>query len=139
VQINRVVPKGQFAVINGQKIYYERYGSGRPLMILHGGINSIQSSFKNQIEYFAARREIRWHRASRPWSYTDSAEDFSYFRMAKDAADLLRSLNISNADFMSWSDGGILALLIANRPNLCASRHSLWCQHTTCWHDARGN
>jgi len=45
----RATPKGQFANINGQKIYYERYGKGRPLVLLHGGINSIQSSFKNQI------------------------------------------------------------------------------------------
>ena len=39
--------------------------------------------------------------------------------MAKDTADLLRSLNVSNADFIGWSDGGILALLIArNNPEL---------------------
>jgi len=119
MQINRVVPKGQFAVINGQKIYYERYGSGRPLVLLHGGINSIQSSFKNQIEYFAAHREIIGIEQVGHGHTPDSAEDFSYFRMAKDTADLLRSLNISNADFMGWSDGGILALLIAkNNPDL---------------------
>lgn len=119
MQLNRVVPKGQFAVINGQKIYYERYGSGRPLVLLHGGINSIQSSFKNQIEYFAAHREIIGIEQVGHGHTPDTAEDFSYFRMAKDTADLLRSLNISNADFMGWSDGGILALLIAkNNPDL---------------------
>ena len=119
IQINSAVPKGQFAVINGQKIYYERYGSGRPLVLLHGGINSIQSSFKNQIEYFAAHREIIGIEQVGHGHTPDTAEDFSYFRMAKDTADLLRSLNISNADFMGWSDGGILALLIAkNNPDL---------------------
>ena len=41
--------KGELVEINGQKIYYERYGNGKPLVLLHGGINSIQSSFKNQI------------------------------------------------------------------------------------------
>lgn len=106
-------PKGQFANINGQKIYYERYGKGRPLVLLHGGINSIQSSFKNQIEYFAAHREIIAIEQVGHGHTPDTDAPFSYFRMAKDTADLLRSLNISNADFMGWSDGGILALLIA--------------------------
>jgi hypothetical protein len=57
-QVNKSLIKGQFAVINGQKIYYERYGKGRPLVLLHGGINSIESSFKLQLEYFAAHLEI---------------------------------------------------------------------------------
>ena len=44
-------PKGIFADINGHKIYFERYGkgNGRPLVLLHGGLNSIQSSFKNRV------------------------------------------------------------------------------------------
>ncbi len=112
-QINKSLIKGQFAVINGQYIYYERYGKGRPLVLLHGGINSIQSTFKNQIDYFAAHREIIAIEQVGHGHTPDTAGAFSYFRMAKDTADLLRSLNISNADLMGWSDGGILALLIA--------------------------
>lgn len=112
-QVNKSLIKGQFAVINGQKIYYERYGKGRPLVLLHGGINSIESSFKFQLEYFAAHREIIAIEQVGHGHTPDTAEAFSYFRMAKDTADLLRSLNISNADLMGWSDGGILALLIA--------------------------
>lgn len=105
--------KGQFANINGHKIYYERIGSGRPLVLLHGGINSIHSSFKNQIEYFAAHREVIGIEQVGHGHTPDTDAPYSYFQMAKDTADLLRSLNISNADFMGWSDGGILALLIA--------------------------
>ena len=36
-QVNKRLTKGQFAVINGHKIYYERFGKGRPLVLLHGG------------------------------------------------------------------------------------------------------
>jgi len=112
-QVNKRLTKGQFAVINGHKIYYERFGKGRPLVLLHGGINSIESSFKYQIDFFAAHREIIAIEQVDHGHTPDTAENFSYFKMAKDTADLLRSLNISNADLMGWSDGGILALLIA--------------------------
>ena len=112
-QVNKSLTKGQFAVINGHKIYYERFGKGRPLVLLHGGINSIESSFKYQLEYFSAHREIIAIEQVGHGHTPDTAEDFSYFKMAKDTADLLRSLNISNVDLMGWSDGGILALLIA--------------------------
>ena len=105
--------KGELVEINGQKIYYERYGNGKPLVLLHGGINSIQSSFKNQIEFFATYREVIAIEQVGHGHTPDTAEAFSYFKMAKDTADLLRSLNVSNADFIGWSDGGILALLIA--------------------------
>ena len=111
--------KGQLVEINGQKIYYERYGKGKPLVLLHGGINSIQSSFKYQIEFFATYREVIAIEQVGHGHTPDSAEAFSYFKMAKDTADLLRFLKISKADFIGWSDGGILALLIArNNPEL---------------------
>jgi pimeloyl-ACP methyl ester carboxylesterase len=113
IHVNGGLSKGQFALINGHQIYYERYGKGRPLVLLHGGINSIQSTFKNQIEYFAAHREIIAIEQVGHGHTPDTTDDFSYFKMAKDTADLLRVLKISNADLMGWSDGGILALLIA--------------------------
>jgi pimeloyl-ACP methyl ester carboxylesterase len=105
--------KGQLVEINGQKIYYERFGKGKPLVLLHGGINSIQSSFKNQIEFFATYREVIAIEQVGHGHTPDTSEAFSYFKMAKDTADLMHSLNVSNADFIGWSDGGILALLIA--------------------------
>jgi len=112
-QIQSESQKGKLVEINGQKIYYERYGKGKPLVLLHGGINSIQSSFKNQIEYFATYREVIAIEQVGHGHTPDTAAAFSYFKMAKDTADLLRSLKVSNADFIGWSDGGILALLIA--------------------------
>ena len=113
IHVNGGLTNGQFALINGHQIYYERYGKGRPLVLLHGGINSIQSTFKNQLEYFAAHREIIAIEQVGHGHTPDTTDDFSYFKMAKDTADLLRALKISNADLMGWSDGGILALLIA--------------------------
>ena len=42
---------GAFKKINGVNLYYEMYGSGKPLVFLHGNGGSIRSS-RNKIEYF---------------------------------------------------------------------------------------
>jgi hypothetical protein len=36
---------GRYATINGLKLYYEVHGNGRPLVLLHGGGSTIQSTF----------------------------------------------------------------------------------------------
>ena len=42
---------GHYAKINGIKLYYEIYGNGEPLLMLHGNGGSIEA-FRNQIPYF---------------------------------------------------------------------------------------
>jgi pimeloyl-ACP methyl ester carboxylesterase len=39
------IPTGQYALVNGLKMYYEIHGSGRPLVLLHGGGSTILSTF----------------------------------------------------------------------------------------------
>jgi pimeloyl-ACP methyl ester carboxylesterase len=113
--VSAEAPKGQFADINGHKMYYERYGQGRPLVLLHGGANSIKASFENQISFFSSSREIIAIEQVGHGHTPNTSAPFSYFQMADDTASLLRSLKIANADLIGWSDGGILALLIARR------------------------
>lgn len=96
-------------------MYYERYGQGRPLVLLHGGATSIQFSFENQIAFFSPTREIIAIEQVGHGHTPDTIAPFSYFQMADDTSALLHSLNIVNADIIGWSDGGILALLIARR------------------------
>ena len=53
-----VNPNGKFATVNGAKIYYEEYGQGEPLFLLHGfsGTTSAWSAF---IPEYA--KKIWWH------------------------------------------------------------------------------
>jgi hypothetical protein len=46
------VAEGHWTEVNGHRMYYETNGSGRPLLLLHGGGNSIQGSFAKQLDVF---------------------------------------------------------------------------------------
>lgn len=46
------MPHGKFADVNGIKMYYETYGEGEPLLMLHGNGQSI-SAFMNQVDDFS--------------------------------------------------------------------------------------
>src|ERR1700682_2775648 len=42
-----------WARVNGHRLYYETMGEGRPLLLLHGGGNSVHGSFAKQLDVFA--------------------------------------------------------------------------------------
>jgi pimeloyl-ACP methyl ester carboxylesterase len=105
---------GHYATVNGYRMYYEEYGSGRPLVLLHGGANTIHSSFENQIAEFAKGHHVIAPEQIGHGHTADVADrPFSYRQMAEDTATLLEQLNIRDADLVGWSDGGDVALLIA--------------------------
>jgi len=43
--------EGKYVEVNGIKMYYEEYGSGYPLILIHGGISSIQM-WEKQLQVF---------------------------------------------------------------------------------------
>ena len=103
---------GQYADINGVRIWYETYGHGQPVLVLHGGTGSLED-MHYQIRALAAKRLViavdsRGHGRS-----TDSAAPLSYGLMADDMLKLLDVLNIRRADIVGWSDGGIIGLDLA--------------------------
>jgi len=105
---------GQFASIRGFNMYYESYGSGQPLLLIHGNNGSI-SDFSNQIPFFSQHYRViiadnRSHGKS-----IDSQDSLSYEMMADDFAALLDHLKIDSAFVVGWSDGGINGLLLASR------------------------
>lgn len=103
---------GQFANINGIKIYYEIYGEGEPLLIIHGNGQNI-SEMHFQISHFAKNYRVivadsRGHGNSGLGKGT-----LTYLQMMEDYNELLTQLEIQNANVFGWSDGGIQALLLA--------------------------
>jgi pimeloyl-ACP methyl ester carboxylesterase len=109
-----------YAPVNGLKMYYEIHGTAKggdpPLVLVHGGGSTIDTSFGKVLQPFAKDRQViafeqqgHGHTADivdRPYSFEQSADD---------AAALLRHLRIDRADFFGYSNGGNIALQIAIR------------------------
>jgi pimeloyl-ACP methyl ester carboxylesterase len=109
----RSLGRAHWAIVNGHKIYYETGGSGRPLLLLHGGGASAVESFESQLDEFT-----RGHRVIAPEQVgqghsPDIDAPLSYAAMMEDTAALLQQLHIADIDVVGWSDGGILALMLA--------------------------
>src|SRR5215831_7320473 len=112
---------GNFKKVNGINIYYEIYGTGRPLIFLHGNGGSIRSS-RAKIEYFKKYfKVIAIDSRGHGKSIDTATKELTYVQMANDIKVLLDSLNIDSAYVSGQSDGGILGLLIAiNYPSKIA-------------------
>lgn len=114
------IPYGDFEVagkyynIRGIKMYCEVYGSGKPLLMIHGNGGSI-SSFRNNIGYFAGKYQVIALDSRSQGKSIDPADSLSFEMMADDEASLLDAMHIDSAYVLGWSDGGINALLLAVR------------------------
>ena len=106
---------GHWATVNGHQIYYERFGSGRALVMLHGGGNTIQGSFAKQLGEFAKTHEIIAPEQAGQGHTPDIDGPLTYGAMADDTAALLQQLKVRDADVVGWSDGGNVALILAVR------------------------
>ena len=108
-------PTPHWAEVNGHRMYYETTGSGRPLLLLHGGGNSIAGSFPAQIPFFAATHAIVAPEQVGHGHTPDVAGPLTYGGMAEDTAALLKQLHLEDVDVIGWSDGGNVALILAVR------------------------
>lgn len=103
---------GHFATINGIQLYYEIYGSGEPLIMLHGNGGSI-NSFKFQIPFFEKYYQVIAIDSRLQGKSGGSPDTISYELMASDFCGLMDFLHIESANVLGWSDGGIDGLLMA--------------------------
>jgi pimeloyl-ACP methyl ester carboxylesterase len=103
---------GKYADINGIKLYYEIYGSGEPLILLHGSNESIVS-FENQIPEFSKRYKVIALDSRGQGNSTANKTKLSYELFADDVNRFLEYLNIKQANVLGWSDGGNTALILA--------------------------
>lgn len=105
---------GEYAEIHGIKMYYEVHGEGTPLVLLHGGTSTIQTSFAAQIPVLSRNhRVIAIEQMGHGHTGDVAGRELSYEGMTEDTAALLIHLGIQNADIVGWSDGGQLALRLA--------------------------
>ncbi|HJW31276.1 MAG TPA: alpha/beta hydrolase, partial [Saprospiraceae bacterium] len=105
---------GRYVEIRGFKMYYETYGEGDPLLIIHGNGGSIKD-FDNQIPYFKEHYHCILADSRAQGKSADPGDSLSYEMMADDLNALLDSLHVDSAYVIGWSDGGINGLLLAMR------------------------
>lgn len=112
-----------YAPVNGLKIYFEVYGSARsdapPLVLLHGGGDTIETSFGHILPLLARERQVIAFE-QRGFGHTaDDDRPFGFVDSADDTAALLDFLHVKRADLFGFSNGGSIALHVAIRhPNL---------------------
>jgi len=103
---------GKYADIRGIKIYYEVYGKGEPLLIIHGNRGSIKH-FVYQIPYFAKNYQVIVADNRAQGKTIDNADSLSYEMISDDLNALLDHLKLKNVNVIGWSDGAIEGLLLA--------------------------
>jgi len=107
--------KTGYAQVNGLKMYYEVYGSGKPLLLLHGAFNSINMAFSQLIPVLSKTRQVIAVELQGHGRTNDIDRAFSFESMADDVAALLKQLKIDSTDVLGYSMGGGVAQQIAIR------------------------
>lgn len=105
---------GKYYKIRGINIYAEEYGSGKPLLMIHGNGGSIKS-MASIIPYFSQRYKVIAVDSRAQGKSVDPGDSLSFEMMADDDAALLDQMHIDSAYVIGWSDGGIVALALAMR------------------------
>lgn len=105
---------GKTFVHDGVTLYYEVYGQGEPLLIVHGNGGSI-GTMAAQIAFFRQRYRVIAMDSRDQGRSSDSPGPVTYEKMTDDLAALLDHLKTGPVNVLGWSDGGIEALLLGIR------------------------
>jgi pimeloyl-ACP methyl ester carboxylesterase len=101
--------EGHYAQVNGINLYFEIHGSGKPLVLLHGGLGAIEMFGPNLMALARGRQviavDLQGHGRT-----ADIDRPFSMELMADDIAALIKHLRLERADIMGYSLGGLVAL-----------------------------
>ncbi len=106
--------QGQFANINGLNQYYEVHGSGKPLILLHGGFGVV-GMFGQNLPALAEKGQVIGVELQGHGHTADIDRPLSFENMADDVAALITQLGLGRADVVGYSLGGGVALQAAIR------------------------
>lgn len=106
-----------YADVNGTHLFYEQHGQGFPLVLLHGGLTTIEISFGRVLSELAEHHlviavELQGHGRT-----ADTDRPMTFQQLALDVVGLLDHLGIEQADVFGFSLGGLttLALLVEHQ------------------------
>ena len=103
---------GKTININGVNLYYEIYGEGAPLLLIHGNKTGIKG-WKPQIESFSTHFQVIAIDCRGRGKSELGSDSLSYMQMANDLAQFIKQLELDSINVLGKSDGGIVALLMA--------------------------
>lgn len=108
---------GAYAAVNGIRMYYETYGPERgvPLVLLHGGGSTIDSTYGRIIPFLARDRRVIAVEEQAHGRSSDRDAPLRFATSADDVATLLDELHIAQADVFGFSNGASIALQVAIR------------------------
>jgi pimeloyl-ACP methyl ester carboxylesterase len=104
---------GHFADVNGQHVFYTVHGAGKPLILLHGGINP--DSFGSNLAELAKGRQVIAPHLQAHGRTPDTDRPLRSETMGDDIAALIGHLKLGKADVMGYSLGSSVALQTAIR------------------------
>lgn len=108
--------KSGYANLKGLKMYYEIHGEGKiPLVLIHGGGSTIETSFGNILPLLAKDRKVIAVELQAHGRTSDRPGPVTFEQDADDVAALLETLKIDFADILGFSNGGNTAMQIAIR------------------------
>jgi pimeloyl-ACP methyl ester carboxylesterase len=104
-----------YSEVNGLRMYYEIYGSGNPLVLIHGGGSTIDTTFGKIIPKLARQHQVIAVEMQAHGHTSDRDTPLSFGQDAEDIATLLKNLNIEKANFLGFSNGGQTLIELALR------------------------
>ncbi|MES1215512.1 MAG: alpha/beta hydrolase [Bacteroidota bacterium] len=104
-----------YAPVNGLNMYYEIHGKGEPLVLIHGGGSTIQTTFGRVLHSFAKDRKVIALELQGHGHTADIDRPETFEQDADDVAALLKYLKIDKADIFGFSNGGNTTMQIAIR------------------------
>jgi pimeloyl-ACP methyl ester carboxylesterase len=115
VTIDTPASEKGYSDVNGIKMYYEIYGEGKPLVLIHGGGSTIETTFGRVIPMLAKKYQVIAMDLQAHGRTADRDTPESFEQDADDVVTLLKNLNISKAHFFGFSNGGTTTVQIAIR------------------------
>ena len=104
-----------YAPINGLEMYYEIHGEGMPLVLIHGGGSTIQTTFGKILPILAEKYKVIAVELQAHGHTKDRADAETFEQDADDVAALLKYLKIDRAHIMGFSNGGNTTMQVCIR------------------------
>jgi pimeloyl-ACP methyl ester carboxylesterase len=102
---------GHYVLLNDVRLYYEIYGNGDPLVLLHGNGGNIKF-MGPQIDYFRKQYKVIALDCRGRGKSELGKDSLTYMQMAKDVASLMNCLKVDSAYIIGRSDGAIISLMM---------------------------
>lgn len=105
---------GRYVDANGLHIYYEEYGAGEPLILIHGG-TGVGQMWQPHVRFLAERYRVLTPDSRGHGHTANPTGQFSYRMMADDMAAFAEALDLRKPLVCGYSDGGQIALELGMR------------------------